>query len=487
MRHALIVPLLAFAAATASLAAQDPTKQDPPKPVAADTAAPAKPNASELLGKALRFTQSLPAMHLKATAQMVLPELPEEIAAQLEGQELPSFEVEMIVAMPNRFVFRAGEAGMGDIVCDGKQLLQSNERFELYSLADAPKDVHAFLGSKRGMFGLPGEANLRQLLAPAGSKKALLDAKTVELVGDGKVAGKDAWQLAIKDEGLACELWVMKGDEPWVLRHKPARQKLDMEALMNGGEAEEGEEGEDGPKGISIEPSIELEFTSCSKDVAKDAFAVEPPKGATKVDDLQKAVMERFQEEMGGMMDEAGEDGADEGEEAHGKPHASVGKPAPDVEFAMLDGSKQKLADLKGKVVVLDFWATWCGPCVKGLPKVSEVTKKLADQGVVFVACNLAEDKATVEAFLQKKQLSIAVALCDQELGGKFGVSGIPHTVVIGTDGLVKKVHVGFGPGGEKQLEKDILEVLGKPAAEEKKDEKKEEAKEEKKADAGGK
>jgi hypothetical protein len=52
----------------------------------------------------------------------------------------------------------------------------------------------------------------------------------------------------------------MKGDEPWVLRHKPARQKLDMDALMNGGgEADEGEEGEDGPKGLSIEPGIELE------------------------------------------------------------------------------------------------------------------------------------------------------------------------------------------------------------------------------------
>jgi thiol-disulfide isomerase/thioredoxin len=493
MRHALIVPLLAFAAATASLTAQDPakqdpTKQDPAKPVAADTAAPAKPNASELLGKALRFTQSLPAMHLKATAQMVLPELPEEIAAQIEGQELPSFEVEMIVAMPNRFVFRAGEAGMGDVVCDGKQLLQSNERFELYSLTDAPKDVHSFLGSKRGMFGLPGETNLRQLLAPAGSKKALLDAKTVELVGDGKVGGKDAWQLAIKDEGLACELWVMKGDEPWVLRHKPAPQKLDMEALMNGGgEAEEGED-EDGPKGLSIEPGFELEFASCSKEVQKDAFAVEPPKGATKVDDLQKAVMERFQEEMGDMMEEAGEDADDgeDGEHGGGKPHASVGKPAPDVEFAMLDGSKQKLADLKGKVVVLDFWATWCGPCVKGLPKVSEVTKKLADQGVVFVACNLAEDKETVEKFLTNKQLSIAVALCDQALGGKFGVSGIPHTVVIGADGVVKKVHVGFGPGGEKQLEKDILEVLGKPA-EKKEPPKEEKPAEEKKADAGGK
>ena len=483
MRHALIVPLLAFAAATASLAAQDPAKQDPPKPVAADTAAPAKPNAGELLGKALRFTQSLPAMHLKATAQMVLPELPEEIAAQLEGQELPSFEVEMIVAMPNRFVFRAGEEGMGDVVCDGKQLLQSNERFQLYSLAEAPKDVQAFLGSKRGMFGMPGEANLRQLLAPAGAKKALLDAKTVELVGDGKVGGKDAWQLAIKDEGLACELWVMKGDEPWVLRHKPARQKLDLDALMNGGEAEEGEEGEDGPKGISIEPSIELEFTSCSKDVQKDAFAVEPPKGATKVDDLQKAVMERFQEEMGGMMEEAVEAG-DEGEEAHGKPHASVGKPAPDVEFAMLDGSKQKLADLKGKVVVLDFWATWCGPCVMGLPKISAVAKRYADQGVVFVACDIEEAKGGVEKFLARKKLEIACAIVDQKFTKPFGVGGIPHTVMIGKDGVIQKVHIGFGPGQEKHFEADLRELLGlpkeapKPAGEKKDGDKPAEAKE---------
>jgi len=426
------------------------------KAPAVDTA----PNA-KLLSDALRFTQSLPAMQLKATATMVMPELPEEMAEQLEGIELPSFEVEMAVAMPNRFALRGGEMGMADITCDGEQLLQANERFQLHSLAAAPKDLLTFLDGKRGMFASPGEANLRQLLAPSGAKNALIDAKSVKLVGTEKVGGKDAWHLAVEDAGIACELWIQQGGEPWVLRHKPARQTLDMEALMSGGAGEDDDENEGGGRSIEIRPTIELEFTSCSKEVQKDAFAVAEPKGSTKVDNLEAALMEKLQEEMGGMMEEAGDEEGDDAE-GHGKEHASVGKPAPDVEFALLDGSKQKLADLKGKVVVLDFWATWCGPCVQGLPKVTEVTKKLADQGVVFVACNLGEDKATIEKFLTKKQLAMTVALCDQAMGGKFGVSGIPHTVVIGTDGVVKKVHVGFSPGGEKQLEKDILEVLGK-------------------------
>ena len=109
MRHVLFVSLLAFAATAACSGSPAPVV--PPTPPVAPTPAPtaptaaapnatstpaaaaSKPVATELLSQSLRFTQSLPAMHLKATAQMVLPELPEEIAAQLEGQELPSFEV----------------------------------------------------------------------------------------------------------------------------------------------------------------------------------------------------------------------------------------------------------------------------------------------------------------------------------------------------------------------------------------------------------
>ena len=68
-----------------------------------------------------------------------------------------------------------------------------------------------------------------------------------------------------------------------------------------------------------------------------------------------------------------------------------VGKPAPDFALDLLGGKKFRLAEAKGKVVVLDFWATWCGPCLQAMPQVEKVAGEFRDQGVQLVAVNLQE------------------------------------------------------------------------------------------------
>ena len=449
------------ACATSLLAQDPPAGQKPVAPVAPAAAAPAPNQAQELLHKALRFTQSLPALRAKVKATMVMPELPDGM--EIEIGELPEVDVELCVALPNRFRLVADEPFGGSAICDGKQLLRSHQGMELHSVSTAPKSAQEWFTRKGQLMELPGQSTLAQLLAPTGSKRALLDCKQVEQLADEKVGKRDCHHLVIKDDGMACELWIAKGDEPYVLRHKPVPAKLDMQALMNGGGEEEPAEGEDGATmSISLMPGFDVEFLEVDKEPSQDAFAIIEPKGSEKVDDLDQAMREKMEEQMGEMAfdNDTGDEVPAEGEGA-GKVHATVGKPAPEVELKLVTGESLKLADCKGKVVVLDFWATWCGPCVQGLPKVAEVTSKLADQGVVFVACNLAESKPKVEAFLEKKGLQIQVALVDQAVGEKFGVSGIPHTVVIGRDGVISAVHVGFGPGGEKQLEKDIQVALG--------------------------
>jgi thiol-disulfide isomerase/thioredoxin len=453
--------LLAMAAVAAAAVAQPIAAQEPAAPAA--PAAPVAPDAKALLGSSLRFLQALPALRLQGKGTMIMPELPEELAAQIDfgDMELPTGELDIQLALPNRFALRCEGMGMVDVVCDGKQLLQTIGQFELHSLTPAPKDLLTMLGAKSDLMP-SGGSNLRALLAPAGSKRALLDAKTVELLGTTKLGERQAYHLAVRDEGIACELWIQQGDEPFVLRHKPVPPKLDMAAMMGGGEEDEAE-GEDGEsRTLHLEPAMDIEFTVVSKELGKDAFAITEPAGSTKVDDLQAAMMAKFEEQMGEMEDmdvEAGEAEAGEHGEAEA-PHKSVGQPVPDVTLPLLGGGEVKLAELKGKVVLLDFWATWCGPCVQGLPKVNEVATKLAERGVVFYAVNLAEKPETIEKFLAKKELKLAVALADQKMGTKFGVNGIPHTVIVGKDGVVRTVHIGFGPGAEKQLEKDLIAAI---------------------------
>lgn len=103
-------------------------------------------------------------------------------------------------------------------------------------------------------------------------------------------------------------------------------------------------------------------------------------------------------------------------------------------------GTSLDAETLKGKVVVLEFWATWCGPCVLAIPHLNELAEKFKDKPVRFIAIT-SEDEATVKTFLAKKPINAWVALdADQAMHAAFAVSSIPHTVVLGKDGLIASV-----------------------------------------------
>ncbi len=125
-----------------------------------------------------------------------------------------------------------------------------------------------------------------------------------------------------------------------------------------------------------------------------------------------------------------------------------------------MDGNSVTAQSLKGSVYVLDFWATWCGPCVASLPHLDALYKEFKGKGVKFFAVNEQEDKSTVAKFVADTKLSIPVLMdSDGKVGDVFDPDAmIPLTVVVGKDGkVIKAGHMG---GVEDQLRPILTEAL---------------------------
>lgn len=112
-----------------------------------------------------------------------------------------------------------------------------------------------------------------------------------------------------------------------------------------------------------------------------------------------------------------------------------VGQPAPDVQWGTTinfdTAPSGKLSDLRGSVVLLEFWATWCGPCRAIIPKMNKLHAEKMDQGLVIVGLS-DEEEGVVKNFLQKTQMDYPIALAKAD---GYDVQGIPHSFLIGTDG----------------------------------------------------
>jgi thiol-disulfide isomerase/thioredoxin len=142
---------------------------------------------------------------------------------------------------------------------------------------------------------------------------------------------------------------------------------------------------------------------------------------------------------------------------------ALEGKPVPSFSLPDMNGNQVSSESLKGTFYVLDFWATWCGPCVATLPHVDAMYKEYKDKGVKFFAINVQEDKATVQKFISDTKLSIPVLMdTDGKVEDIFDPNTLtPFTVVVGKDGkIIKAAPMG---GVEEQLLRPIIVDAVKP------------------------
>ena len=133
-----------------------------------------------------------------------------------------------------------------------------------------------------------------------------------------------------------------------------------------------------------------------------------------------------------------------------------AGDTFPDLTTFKLEG---KLPDaLKGKVVIVDFWASWCGPCKESFPVMNELIKKYADRGLVIIAVNADEARTDMEAFLKLNPASFTVVRdAAQKLVEKVDVGTMPSSFILDREGKVRYLHNGFH--GEKTKKEYMAEI----------------------------
>jgi len=141
-----------------------------------------------------------------------------------------------------------------------------------------------------------------------------------------------------------------------------------------------------------------------------------------------------------------------------------AGQPAPDVELPAAIDAAPRLSALKGKLVYVDFWASWCGPCRQSFPWMNEMQAKYGAKGLQVVAINLDAKRADADAFLAQVPARFGLAFDAAGSSAKrFGVKGMPTSVLIGRNGEVLMVHQGFREDERQALEARLAAALAAP------------------------
>lgn len=138
---------------------------------------------------------------------------------------------------------------------------------------------------------------------------------------------------------------------------------------------------------------------------------------------------------------------------------AVKGQIAPDWELAGLDGKPIKLSDYKGRVVLLNFWATWCPPCRKEIPTFTALQKEYDERGVVVIGVSLDQGgTAAVRSFAERMGINYPIMIGDEHIQATYGIQAIPTTFVIDRAGNIVGQHQ--GDTGRASLEADIKASL---------------------------
>jgi len=140
---------------------------------------------------------------------------------------------------------------------------------------------------------------------------------------------------------------------------------------------------------------------------------------------------------------------------------ADTSSPAPAFTLSELGGQSASLSQYKGQVVMLNFWATWCGPCQQEMPLLDQMYKKYKPAGFTLIGVNVDKDAPPVKQLLERKPVSFPVLLDPaSQVSKAYHVDEMPSTVLIDRKGNVRFLHRGYKPGDENEYQDRIRQLI---------------------------
>jgi thiol-disulfide isomerase/thioredoxin len=140
---------------------------------------------------------------------------------------------------------------------------------------------------------------------------------------------------------------------------------------------------------------------------------------------------------------------------------ASTAKPAPDMAVRRADGAAVRLADYKGKVVLIDFWASWCPPCKTSFPALDAIYREYQEQGLAVLAVNVDEKRRDAQVFLDVHPHRMTVLFDPKGASPTaFGVKGMPTSFLIDRTGNIRFTHMGYSGNIDGSYRQEIRQLL---------------------------
>lgn len=339
----------------------------------------------------------------------------------------------LAVERPRNFALVPRGEGTGPMVVgNAERVTNFLKDLNQYTEQQAPESLDAYSQSLEAIMLLPhGMGHLvMSLLAEHPDQRLIAGSSERKYLGQEQIDGIDCHHLRIVEETCDYDVWITAGPEPKLRRIRP-----DISKSFGDEEREAG-----------FVVTMVLDFTEWDLRATHkgETFAFTPPAGAKRVDQFAAIEPEGVLPPIVSA-------------------HPLIGKPAPKFE---LEGYEKKdtlkLEDALGKqVVVLDFWAIFCPPCIEGLPKLQEAAEEFKDKDVVFRAVNLDDSRPAIEKFLKEHKLELPVLLDPKaKVAESYRVQGIPQTVLIGKDGRVHVVYEGLSVDFKADLTRDIEALL---------------------------